>query len=466
MREPGHQVSTTRRGHRRALASPTSAGSALLALVVTLALVLGHVPPVGATGAAGTARQVATTTTEPAVPAGPDPTATAVPGVPPLTTPLQSGFTPEGVAAAVVPGPPVQAPPVTATGAVLFDPADGVILAGVEPRTARPMASTTKIMTVLVALEAVESGRVAPTLQVSEYAAATGQLPGVATLGLRAGDEVDVRAILAAELLRSGNDGAVALAEHIAGDEPSYVAQMNQRAQTLGLEDTGFVDSSGLSNDPAHRATPLDLALLGHEAMSHPDFAAWAGAASLTVQPFGLLENRNELLTTYPGTTGIKTGFTTLAGLCVVASAQRDGRELYAVVLGSEDRVADATALLDHGFTDFRRPTPLQVGDTPVSYRTAAGTIPLSVTEQLARTVTAGAAVQVRTRLAPDAGLPITAGTPLGESILVVDGQEVDRTPLVAAEAIGEGADGAGAALADALRAFARLQQREAAVSL
>ncbi|HUG85590.1 MAG TPA: serine hydrolase [Euzebya sp.] len=456
-------MSSARRPSHRAPAPATS-----LALVVATALALAGHPPAasGTTSASPTTLQVATTTTEPAAPEGPDPTATAVPAVPPLMTPLRSGFTPEGVAAAVVPGPPVQAPPLTASGAVLLDPADGVILAGVEPRTARPMASTTKIMTVLVALEAVESGRVAPHLQVSAFAAATGQLPGVATLGLREGDEVEVRAILAGELLRSGNDGAVALAEHIAGDEPAYVAQMNQRAQALGLEDTGFVDSSGLSNDPAHRATPLDLALLGHEAMSHPDFAAWAGAATLTVQPFGLLENRNELLRTYPGTTGIKTGYTNLAGLCVVASADRDGRTLYAVVLGSDDRVADATALLDHGFTDYRRPVPLQAGDVPTSYRTAAGTVPLSVAEDLARTVTAGAAVQVLTRLAPDAGLPISVGTPLGESVLLVDGQEVDRTPLLADEPVGEGADGAGAALADALRAFARLQPRESAVSL
>ena len=341
-----------------------------------------------------------------------------------------------------------------------------MILAGVDPRVARPMASTTKIMTVLVALEALESGLVAPELTVSAFAAATGQLPGVATLGLRAGDVVDLRDLLAADLLRSGNDGAVAIAEHIAGDEPAYVAQMNERARTLGLQDTGFVDSSGLSNDPAHRATPLDLALLGQEAMSHPDFAAWAGAASLSVPPFGILENRNELLTTYPGTTGIKTGFTTLAGLCLVASVEWDGRTLYVVVLGSEDRVADATALFDHGFSDFRRPTPLRVGDTPASYRTSAGEVTLSVAEDLARTVTGPADVQVRTRLTPDAGLPIAPGTPLGEAVLLVDGEEVDRTPLLAVSALSLPEDGAGAALADALRGFARLGEQQTAVAL
>lgn len=432
---------------------------ALLLLLVLPAIAL---PP-----AAG-----ATTVVDPTAPAvdaspgGVDPSAPATEAVPPSTAPLQSGFTPESVAAAVVPGPAQEAPAITASGAVLFDPLDGVILAGVDPRTARPMASTTKIMTVLLALEALESGRVPADVTVSPFAAETGRLPGVATLELDAGDVVDLRDLLAADLLRSGNDGAVAIAEHIAGSEPAYVAQMNRRAISLGLEDTGFVDSSGLTGDPAHRATPLDLALLGHEAMAHPDFAAWAGADQLVIEPFGVLENRNELIGTYEGTTGIKTGFTELAGLCLVASVERDGRTLYAVVLGSEDRVADSRALFDHGFTAFARPTPLRPGDVAATYRTAAGEVPVGVAEELARTVGVGGDVRVVTRLAPDVALPIAAGTPLGEAVLVVDGAEVDRTALLADAPLEQPADSAGAAVADALRALARLAPREAPVSL
>lgn len=389
--------------------------------------------------------------------------------LPPLPTqaPLQSGFTPDAVAAEQVPGPHEDAPDLSATGAVLIDPVDGVILAGVQPRVALPMASTTKIMTILLALEAVEGGSVAPELTVSVTAAATGQLPGVATLGLREGDTVSVRDVLAADLLRSGNDGAVAIAEHVAGSETAYVALMNQRSVTLGLEDTRFEDSSGLSNDAAaHHATPLDLALLGQEAMSHPDFAMWAGAVQLTVPPFGLLENRNEMLTQYPGTTGIKTGFTTLAGMCLVASAERDGRTLYAVVLGSEDRVADTSALFDHGFGDFARPTPLRTGDVGAVYRTAAGDVELSVAEDLARTVGAQAQVSTVTRLAPDVALPVALGTPMGEVALLVQGEEVASTALLADVAIEGTPDTPGAAMADALRAFARLLPRDAPVSL
>ncbi|WP_370326077.1 D-alanyl-D-alanine carboxypeptidase family protein [Euzebya sp.] len=398
------------------------------------------------------------------VPLDPDAPA-AAPGVP-VDAPLQAGVTPEEVASRPVPGPTPDPPTISAAGAVLLDPADGVVLAGVDPRTPRRMASTTKVMTILLALEAVESGRVPPTLTVSAEAAATGQLPGVATLGLTEGQVVDFRDLLAADLLRSGNDGAVAIAEHVAGSEEAYVAMMNLRAETLGLEDTAFVDSTGLSVDLAHHATPLDLALLGQEAMTHEDFAAWAGAATLTVEPFGLLENRNEMLTAYPGTTGIKTGYTELAGLCLVASAERDGRTLYAVVLGSEDRVADTTALFDHGFTDYARPTPLTPSQVAATYRTAHGEVPVSAAEELARTVGGGAEVEVVTRLAPDAALPIDVGTPLGEAVLVVDGQEVDRTALLADTAVAPAADDAGAALADAVRAFARLAEQRQPVAL
>jgi serine-type D-Ala-D-Ala carboxypeptidase (penicillin-binding protein 5/6) len=419
-------------------------GPAALLILLVLALI-----PSGA-GATTTATPTATPTPAPAV----------------VDAPLQAGRTPAEVADAVVPGPRAEPPDISAAGAVLYDPADRVVLAGVDERTARRMASTTKIMTVLVALEAFEAGLVGEDVAVSAAAAATGQLPGVATLGLVAGDVVPLRDLLAADLLRSGNDGAVAIAEHVAGSEPAYVSMMNARARSLGLEDTAFLDASGLTDDPAHHATPLDLALLGEEAMRHPDFAAWAGADALDVPPFGTLENRNELIGTYAGTTGVKTGFTNLAGQCLVASVERDGRTLYVVVLGSEDRVADATALFDHGFTDYLRPTPLRPGEAATTYRTARGDVAVSVAEDLARTVGVGAEVAVQVRLAPDVGLPIEVGTPLGEAVLLVDGEAVDRAPLQADEAVGAAPDSAGAALADALRAFARLAPRTEPVPL
>ena len=431
-------------------------------MVLSLLTLLTAAGPTATARAQATATDPGTTSTEGSVTV--DPSAPAVAptlpesGLDPLVT-----ASPDELVARPVPGPQPEAPGLTASGAVLFDPADQVVLTGVDPQVPRRMASTTKIMTLLLALEALADGAVAPELTVSPFAEEVDHAPGGASLDLEAGDVVPVEDLLAALLLRSGNGGAVALAEHIAGNETAFVSMMNARAVEMGLDDTTFVNSSGLTDDEDHHATPLDLALLGIEAMRYPSFAEWAGAATYDTGFFGVEENRNEMLTAYDGTIGIKTGFTTLAGQCLVAAAERDGRTLYAVVLGSENRVADTSALFDHGFEDYARPTPLVAGDTPSSYRWAAGEVPLQVAEDLARTVGSGATVETVTRLAPDAGLPVEAGTPLGEVVLVVDGEEVDRTPLLAAAAVQAPTDTAGAAVADTIRAFARLaEQREA----
>lgn len=437
-----------------------------LQVLLVVALLLTALLPAPAVGQVDVGQvEVEPTTAGAAAPVGVDPTApAAIPDLPPpAREPVVQGSAAE-IEARTVPGPAQDAPSITAAGAVLFDPVDQVILHGVDARVPRRMASTTKVMTVMLALEAVEDGTVPAELTVSDFAAEVGRTPGGATLGLQAGEVVAVRDILAGLLLRSGNDGAVAIAEHLAGNETAYAAQMTARGVQLGLEDTVFVNASGLTDDAAHHATPLDLARLGVEAMQLPEFATWAGSASLDVPAFGLLENRNEMLTAYPGTIGIKTGFTSLAGLCLVAAAERDGRTLYAVVLGSEDRVADTSALFDHGFEDFARPTPLTAGDTAGAYRWSGATVDLEVAEELARTVGVGSSVEMVTRLAPDAALPVAAGTPLGEAVLLVDGQEVDRTPLLATDAVTAPGEDAGAAVADALRAFARLDERTTAV--
>lgn len=419
----------------------------LLAVVAALALLgAGALPGVAQTALPGVAQ-------------------TAPPGAP-QTTPPPPGVPPAAVddepAAPVdtVPGaPPPPGPEITAAGAVLWDPADDVVLYGRDERVGRPMASTTKIMTVLLALEALDGREVAEELTVSPAAAEIGRVPGGASLGLRDGQVVAVRSVLAALLLRSGNDGAVAVAEHLAGDEPAFARRMNTRARELGLIDTHFVNASGLTDDPQHRAAPLDLARLGAIAMAHPDFAAWAGASELTVEPFGPLANRNELLGVYPGITGIKTGFTSLAGQCLVASATRDGRTLYAVVLGSEDRVADVTALFDYGFDEFARPAPLAGGQLAGTYRWSDAEVDLLVAGDLARTVVAGTPMAWRAALQPAADLPVVAGAPLGVAELLADGRVIASTQLLSA-ASAEPPPGGGSvpgALADALRAFARL---------
>lgn len=354
--------------------------------------------------------------------------------------------------AAQVAEPPV----VTARGAVVWDPDDDLVLHGVDESVGRPMASTTKIMTLLLALEA---GAAADTVTVSAGAAALGG----ATLDLYAGQQLAMESFVAGLLLRSGNDAAVAVAEHVSGSEAAFVERMNARAAELGLADTGFVNASGLTDDLGHRASPLDLARLARVAMDHDVFATYAGAAEATVPGLAPMVSRNELLGRYEGADGVKTGFTTLAGWCLVASATRDGRRLYAVVLGSEESFADAAALLDYGFEAFERSEPVAAGEVVGRYRWAGADVGLVAAEPLAATVPAGTHVWWRTSLDPLAARPLAAGAPLGVAELVVGGEVRRSTPLTAAAAVPAPAvvtapaGQVGAALQDALRAFGRL---------
>src|SRR5690606_15279537 len=153
------------------------------------------------------------------------------------------------------------------------------------------------------------------------------------------------------------------------------------------------------SDDPAHHASPLDLAKLADEAMRHVAFTEWPGAATLPVPGLPPTTNRSPLPQRYAGATGVKTGYTSLAGNTLVDSAERDGRTLYAVVLGSQDSFADTTALLDYGFGAFQRPSPLAAGQEATAYRWSDQAVGAVAAEELAATVPAGAEVRWRVRL-------------------------------------------------------------------
>lgn len=347
-------------------------------------------------------------------------------------------------------------PEPTALGAVVFDPAADRVLWGRRETVGLPMASTTKIMTALLALEA---GALDDTLEVSRTAAQTGG----AGLGLRMGQRLPLRSVLAGLVLRSGNDAAAAVAEHVAGSQEAFVARMNARARELGLTDTHFVNASGLTDDRAHRASPLDLARLTEVAMAHPDFARWAGARRLTVPGLPPMENRNELIGRYPGADGVKTGYLAHAGYALVASATRDGLSLYAVVLGSQDSFVDAARLLDWAFARHRLARPAHAGVTVGVYRWADAETGLTASHGAAAAVRRDAEVRWRLRLQPLAPRPVDTGESLGVAELLEDGAVVAATPLVAAVAVPaapspeEAASTAGAALQEALRALARL---------
>jgi D-alanyl-D-alanine carboxypeptidase (penicillin-binding protein 5/6) len=343
----------------------------------------------------------------------------------------------------------------TAAGAVLWDPLDGRVLWGRDERAPRRMASTTKIMTTLLA---IRNDTLEDTVTVSATAAAADEEPGAASLGLRTGEQMGMRDLLAALMLRSGNDAAVAVAEHVAGSEAAFVDEMNAMARRLDLDATQFVNASGLTDSPEHHSSPRDLAVLAHEAMGDQPFAEIVGLPRARVAGLGTLESRNLLLTSYDGATGVKTGYTALAGLCLVASATRDGRDLYAVVLDSTDSFADAAALLDFGYEAFT--VTSAAGAAPDVYRTASGEIGLE-TDAPARTVPVGAKVRARTVLVPVPPAGTAAGTALGRTDLVVDGRVRARSQVRATGPVPDAptappATVAGAAIQDSIRAFVR----------
>lgn len=263
-------------------------------------------------------------------------------------------------------GFPVAPPPsVTAESWILYDDTYDVTLASAGADVERPMASTTKIMTALVALERADPEEI---VTVSPRAAAVGE----AEIGLVPGEQFLLRTLLTTMLVRSANDAAVAVAEHVGGSVEGFVALMNAKAEELGLEHTHFANPHGL-DAPGHYSSARDLLTMARVAMEDPEFerAVRTRRVALRPAPDGserVAETTNRLLASYPGAIGVKTGFTGQAGLVLVAAAERDGRRLYAVVMGAEGpgaHFADARALLDYGFERFTLVPTIMKGEPP-----------------------------------------------------------------------------------------------------
>jgi D-alanyl-D-alanine carboxypeptidase (penicillin-binding protein 5/6) len=243
---------------------------------------------------------------------------------------------------------------VSAASAILLDAETGTVLFARNPDDPRPPASTTKILTALVILE---RGRLSDMVTVSRAAAQVGGYQ----LGLRAGQRISLRDLLAAILIRSANDAAVAAAEHVGGNLPGFVALMNETAQDLGLRESHFANPHGL-DEPGHYTSARDLAVLAQAALEHPVFAELVrmSEARLTIWQPGrngqlvarvrIVRSHNKLLGRLDGADGVKTGYTGAAGRCLVASASREGQRLIAVLLNDPHRWSDAAVLLEYGF--------------------------------------------------------------------------------------------------------------------
>jgi D-alanyl-D-alanine carboxypeptidase (penicillin-binding protein 5/6) len=265
---------------------------------------------------------------------------------------------------------------------------------------------------------------------------------GESEVGLVAGEKLSVRQLLEATLVHSGNDAALALAEHVAGSEDAFVALMNEKAAELGLTHTSFANPHGL-DEPGHHTSARDLAALSVYAMKDSTFAEIVGDAEIALTVGGArreYESSNKLLGTYEGTTGIKTGWTNDAGYCVVVSATRGGIDLVAVVMGTKsenDRFAQARTLLDWGFEHYAVRQLSSADETAAVVAVADYldvTIPAVVGETTSTPVFDLAGdLESRIEVAPEVEAPVSAGDRLGTLTVSQAGQVLAEVPIVAA---------------------------------
>jgi len=328
--------------------------------------------------------------------------------------------------------------------ALLMDIATGTVLYEQNAHERLAPASVTKVMTMLLIMEAIDSGKIGwnDTVIASETAAAKGG----SQIYLKMGESMSVTDMVKSIAVSSANDCACAMAEHIAGSEAAFVDMMNNRAAELGMNDTHFVNCTGLDDDPAakeHLTSAYDIAVMSRELMkNHPDIQKFTTIWMDTVRngEFGL-SNTNKLVRFYPGATGLKTGFTSSAGYCLSATAQRNGLALVAVVMGcetSQDRFGACKQLLDYGFANFALVKPeLEELSVPVKLGTADAVraVPAEAAQLLVDKAQANQ-VQVRTELEEQVSAPVSKGQRLGTLTVKVGEQTVTQIPMVAAEAV------------------------------
>lgn len=264
----------------------------------------------------------------------------------------------------------VSADELTAKAALLMDAGTGQVLFEKNAHEARPIASVTKVMTLLLIMEEIDSGRLSLSDTVTASAHAAGM--GGSDIWLEEGETMSVDDMLKAIVIMSANDAAVALAEKIAGSEDAFVQRMNERAKELGMNDTVFKNCCGLDED-GHVSSAYDVALMSRELIGHDKIFGYTTTWMDSVRDGATqLVNTNRLIRTYTGITGLKTGTTSQAGSCMTATAQRDGMTLIAVVLGADTsalRFSEAATLLDTGFAGWSsvKPETAKVGSLPVT---------------------------------------------------------------------------------------------------
>ncbi len=332
--------------------------------------------------------------------------------------------------------------PLSSASALLMEKETGTVLLQQNAHQKLEPASVTKVMTLLLVMEAVDSGRLSldESVPVSVHAAGMGG----SQVYLKEGERLSVSDLIKCVAVVSGNDCAVALAERLSGSESAFVEQMNQKAQALGMEDTHFVNCTGLPA-PGHLTSAYDIALMSRQLLlHHPDIRQYTTIWTDSIRngAFGLT-NTNRLIRFYDGATGLKTGFTASAQYCMSAAAQRNGMELIAVVMKAPttaQRFQDASCLLDYGFANYALLTPQPEGPlAPIDVLLGQSkTVQPQLQRECRLLVEKAQADQITTRvdLARDVQAPVDPGQTLGEFQVYVGEQLRDTVPIVAAQGV------------------------------
>ena len=319
---------------------------------------------------------------------------------------------------------------VSARSAVLMDAASGRLLWEKNGFEQLSMASTTKIMTAILAIE---------NCDLSDIAVVSPVASGVegSSLWLEPGERLTVEQLLYGLMLRSGNDAAVALAEQTAGNVEAFVLLMNAKAKEIGMFNTSFETPNGLDSDK-HYTTAYDMAILACYAMKNPDFRRIVSTKEMQIPWEGKqwnrsLTNHNKLLWRYEGCTGVKTGFTRKSGRCLVSAAQRDGREIICVTLNAPNDWDDHARLLDHGFEDFETAVLTKKGEKWETVTVREREIGLVCGEDFVASLKPGEAENVELRSdVSEIVLPVSKGQTMGRLYIFSGGEFLGGVDLLA----------------------------------
>lgn len=321
-----------------------------------------------------------------------------------------------------------------ASCAILMDAGSGRILYEKNAHEPRLIASITKLMTALVALESGHDLQEVVTIDPA-WAGVEGS-----SIYLQPGEQVTLETLLYGMLLRSGNDAAMSVAGYCGGGVEQFVAKMNEKAEQLGMSNSHFANPSGL-NDEGHYSSAYDMALLARACLEHEALARMVSTKSITLGT-RIFTNHNKLLWRYEGCVGMKTGFTEKAGRTLVSAAERDGLTLICVTLNDPNDWADHTALFDYGFANYRSQVVARAGDVLCRLPVANSLMPFCpvvAEEGASLCLTGGEAVRWELLLEQvSLTAPVERGTRVGEAVYYVNGTQAAAIPLVTGASLGD----------------------------